>query len=54
MPVRIEIDRSQRLDQGAARGHNRWHPDIAPVAEIEPGDTVTFEIRDSRDREITR
>jgi formamidase len=54
MPVRIEIDRSQRLDRGAARGHNRWHPDIDPVAVVEPGDTVTFEIRDSRDREITR
>jgi formamidase len=54
MPVRIEIDRSQRLDRGAARGHNRWHPDIPPVASVEPGDTVTFEIRDSRDREITR
>ena len=54
MPVRIEIDRSQRLDRGAANGHNRWHPDIAPVASVEPGDTVTFEIRDSRDREITR
>jgi formamidase len=54
MPVRIEIDRSQRLDRGAARGHNRWHPELAPVASVEPGDTVTFEIRDSRDREITR
>jgi formamidase len=54
MPVTIEIDRSQRLDRGAARGHNRWHPDIPPVATVEPGDTVTLEIRDSRDREITR
>jgi formamidase len=54
MPVRIKIDRSQRLDRGAARGHNRWHPDIPPAATVEPGDTVTFEIRDSRDREITR
>ena len=54
MPVRIEIDRSQRLDRGAAKGHNRWHPDLAPVAQVDPGDTVTFEIRDSRDREITR
>jgi formamidase len=54
MPVRIGIDRSQRLHRGARRGHNRWHPDIAAVARVEPGDTVTFEIRDSRDREITR
>ena len=54
MPVTIEIDRSVRLDHGAARGHNRWHPELSPVASVEPGDTVTFEIRDSRDRAITR
>src|SRR5262245_14230492 len=54
MPVTIDVDRSQRLDKGAAGGHNRWHPDIPPVATVEPGDTVTFEIHDSRDREITR
>jgi formamidase len=52
--VRIEIDRSQPLHEGAARGHNRWHPDLAPVASAAPGDEVTFEIRDSRDRAIGR
>ena len=50
--MRIEIDHALRLDRGAAGGHNRWHPDIAAVASCEPGDEVTFEIRDSRDREI--
>jgi formamidase len=54
MPVTVQIDRSRPLHLGAAGGHNRWHPDIAPVATVEPGDTVTFEIRDSRDRQITR
>jgi formamidase len=52
--LRIEIDRSVRLDRGAANGHNRWWPALEPVAACEPGDEVTFEIRDSRDREITR
>ncbi len=52
--MRIEIDRGLRLDRGAACGHNRWHPDIAAVASCAPGDEVTFEIRDSRDGEITR
>jgi formamidase len=51
--VRIEIDRSQPLHEGAANGHNRWHPDLEPVASVEPGELVTFEIRDSRDRGIT-
>ena len=54
MPLTVEIDRSRRLDRGAERGHNRWHPELAPVAALEPGETVTFEIRDSRDGEITR
>jgi formamidase len=52
--LRIEIDRSVRLDRGAANGHNRWWPGLERVAACDPGDEVTFEIRDSRDREITR
>jgi formamidase len=50
--LRIEIDRSRPLHLGAERGHNRWHPGLAPVASVDPGDEVTFEIRDSRDRLI--
>jgi formamidase len=52
--LRIEIDRSRPLHEGAERGHNRWHPWLAPVASLEPGGEVTFEIRDSRDGELTR
>ncbi len=40
------------LHEGAARGHNRWHPELEPVATVEPGDEVTFEVRDSRDRQL--
>jgi formamidase len=54
MSIRIEIDRSRRLDHGAANGHNRWHPELAPVASVDPGEEVVFEIRDSRDRVIGR
>jgi formamidase len=50
--VRIEIDRSSPLHEGAAGGHNRWHPDLGPIATAKPGDEVTFELRDSRDRTI--
>jgi formamidase len=52
MTLRIEIDRSRPLHLGAERGHNRWHPGLEPVASIEPGEEVTFEVRDSRDRLI--
>ena len=54
MSRRIEIDRSRPLHRGAVAGHNRWHPDLTPVAACEPGEEVCFEIRDSRDREIGR
>ncbi|HYN49971.1 MAG TPA: acetamidase/formamidase family protein [Thermoleophilaceae bacterium] len=54
MTIRIEIDRSQPLHEGAANGHNRWHPELEAVATVDPGDVVTFEIRDSRDRSLTR
>jgi formamidase len=50
--VRIEIDRSRPLHEGAPGGHNRWHPDLPAVASVDPGEVVTFEIRDSRDRQI--
>jgi formamidase len=52
--LRIEIDRSRPLHLGGERGHNRWHPELAPVASVEPGELVTFEVRDSRDGLITR
>jgi formamidase len=34
-------------------GHNRWHPDIPPVAHARPGDLVTFECRDGLDGQLT-
>jgi formamidase len=52
--LRIEIDRGVPVHEGAARGHNRWHPELDPVATVAPGDEVTFELRDSRDRQLTR
>ncbi len=53
MTTRIQIDRSTPLHRGAAGGHNRWWPELEPVAACDPGDEVTFEIRDSRDRQLT-
>ena len=50
--LRIEIDRSVPVHEAAAGGHNRWHPELVPVASVEPGAEVTFELRDSRDRQL--
>ncbi len=48
----IEIDRSRRLKDEPAKGHNRWHPDVAPVLEIDPGEEVVLETRDASDCQI--
>ena len=48
----IEIDRTKRLRDEPHKGHNRWHPDIAPVIEVEPGEEVTLETRDANDLQI--
>jgi formamidase len=45
----IEIDRAKRLRDEPHKGHNRWHPDIAPVLEVEPGEEVALETRDAND-----
>lgn len=48
----IEIDRSKRLKEEQGKGHNRWHPDIPPILEVEPGEEVVLETRDALDGQI--
>ncbi len=48
----IEIDRTKRLKQEPHTGHNRWHPDIPPILEIDPGERVLLETRDASDGQI--
>src|SRR5712692_3784850 len=45
----VTIDRGKHLDQEPRTGHNRWHPDVAPVLEVEPGELVALETRDALD-----
>ncbi len=52
MAKSIEIDRKKRLREEPGKGHNRWHPDIAPVIEAAPGEEVTLETRDANDLQI--
>lgn len=39
---------------GSSRAHNRWHPDLEPVATIAAGDQVTLETRDGIDDQLGR
>jgi formamidase len=38
---------------GPENGHNRWHPDLEPVARVRPGETVTLVTRDGLDGQLT-
>ncbi len=49
----IKIDRSKQLGDEQDVGHNRWHPDIKPVAEIDPGQIVGIETRDAFDGQFS-
>ena len=52
MTKSITIDRKKRLREEPGKGHNRWHPDIPPVIEVEPGEDVALETRDANDLQI--
>jgi formamidase len=52
LPKGVSIDRNKRLRDEPHKGHNRWHPDIPPVIEVEPGEEVTLETRDANDLQI--
>ena len=48
----IRIDRAKRLSDEAHLGHNRFHPDITPVAEVGEGEEVALETRDALDGQL--
>jgi formamidase len=48
----ITIDRNKRLKEEPRLGHNRWHPDIPPVVEVDVGEEVVLETRDASDCQI--
>ena len=49
----VAIDRTRRLGDEPEKGHNRWHPDIKPVAEVDPGQIVGLETRDAMDGQFS-
>lgn len=50
----IRLDPARPLREQPDRGHNRWHPDVAPVLTVAPGEVVTLELRDSMDGQVSR
>jgi formamidase len=52
--VRLAVDAALPLADEPATGHNRWHPDLEPVASVAPGEELTLELRDGIDGQLTR
>jgi formamidase len=48
----VEIDRSKRLKDQPATGHNRFHPDIPPIVVAEEGEEVVLATRDGVDGQL--
>jgi formamidase len=51
---KLEFDSTKPLREGGVFGHNRWHPEIPPVAQVAPGTTVVFRTREGSDGQIAR
>ena len=50
--TRVALDFSRSLATDPRWGHNRWHPDIEPVAEVDPGAIIEVDMRDGLDVQI--
>ena len=48
----IRIDRGKPAAEEPHLGHNRYHPDIPPVAEVGEGEEIALETRDALDGQI--
>jgi formamidase len=48
----IQIDRTKRLAEQPSTGHNRFHPGIEPILEVDPGEEVVLETRDGVDGQL--
>ena len=48
----VRIDRTKPLAAEPKTGHNRYHPDIAPILEVGEGEEVSLETRDGVDGQI--
>ena len=40
------LDSAKAFEHQAKRGHNRWHPEIPPIATVKPGDAFRVDCRE--------
>ncbi|GAB4368625.1 MAG: acetamidase/formamidase family protein [Elainellaceae cyanobacterium] len=48
----VAVDRSKPLAEQTCIGHNRWHPEITPLLEVEPGQVIGLETLDGLDGQV--
>ena len=48
----IEIDRTKRLRDEPDKGHNRFHPDLPAILEVDEGEEVVLDTRDGIDGQL--
>jgi formamidase len=48
----FKVDLTKPMRDQEVPGHNRWHPDIPPVASVKPGDIFRIECKDWTDGQI--
>lgn len=53
MGRRVQVDASGPLRNDGS-GHNRWHPELAPLATVAVGEEITLELRDGLDGQLDR
>jgi formamidase len=51
-PVVFSVDQSKSMRDQAVPGHNRWHPDVPPVATVRPGTEFRVECREWTDGQL--
>lgn len=51
-PQHIRLDVNTSIIEDPTNGHNRWHPDIPPVAWVESGETFKLDVRDGFDVQV--
>ena len=51
--MRIALDATKQLAEEPGTGHNRWHPDLEPLARVGQDAEITLETRDGIDGQLT-
>ena len=51
--MRVTVDPTRPLAEEPRTGHNRWHPDLDPIATVRPDEEITLETRDGIDGQLT-